>query len=133
MTVVIGHVNGGAQHQSAEWDARDPGVEREDQEGHKNQGNDATDILLPIQHVYGSGQAPHNVQDSREPNDLLGSDAHEEDVANTEDDSNNKCKGEKNQGVRVDSEDFGVVDAGTVGVSRSSWEFSARQQLLLGS
>jgi hypothetical protein len=50
-------------------DLRDEG---EDKEGHENQENDATGILLGVEHIDGGGEAESDVEYAGDPYQLLG-------------------------------------------------------------
>lgn len=131
VAVVVGDVDRGAQHQRAERDAAPPAPEGEHEEDDKDEEDDASDILLPVEHVDGRDQAPDDVEDAREPDDLLRYDADEEDVAGTEDKGDEEAEEEQDQGVCVDGEDGRVVDVCAISTSSrgcSERPWSARDQ-----
>lgn len=88
MTKLVGDVNGSAQHQGAEGNALPPAPEAEHQDNGEDEEDDAADVLLPVQHVDGNDEAPDDVEDAGDPDDLLGKGADAEDIAHAEDDRN---------------------------------------------
>lgn len=117
--MVVGDVDGGPQHEGTEGYAGDPRDEGEDEEDHKDQEHDASGVVLPVEHVDGSSQAPDDVQDASRPDKLLWEGSGEENVAVAEDDGDTEAEDEQQESVGIDADvaAVAIVDSGAVGAS----------------
>lgn len=104
MTVVIGDVDGSFEHQSAKGDAADPGDESDDHENDEDQKDNAAGVVPSFQHVDGGHQAPDDVQDAGEPNDLLREEAYQDKVEEAKDHGDGETKEEDVDGIVVERE-----------------------------
>lgn len=114
VTKVVSDIDRGTQHKGTERDASPPAPEAEHQNDCEDQEDDATNILLPVQHVYGDDEAPDDVQYAGDPDDLLGKGADAKDVAHAEDNGDKEAEEEEDEGIGVDCEDGSIVDTGAI-------------------
>lgn len=82
----LGDVDGCLEHQDAERNARNPGVEAEGREDGENKEDDASRVVAARKHVDGCDEAKNDVEDSRYPDKLLGECACNPHVSKAEDD-----------------------------------------------
>lgn len=61
MAVVVGDTDRSSQHEGAKGYAADPGDECDDHDHDEDQKNDTAGVVLSVQHVDGSSQAPEDI------------------------------------------------------------------------
>lgn len=84
VAVVVGDIDRSLQHEGAERYAADPGDECDNHDDDEDQKDDATGVVLSIQHIDGCSQAPKDIQYSGEPNDLLRKHANQQNIDEAE-------------------------------------------------
>ena len=100
------------QHDHTEWNPRYPTHEADDgkdtEQGEYHRGA----VILLHEIIHGGADAEDDVQNPRDPDELLGEGAGEEEVGVGEDESGEEDEEEEGDGVGVEGEGVGgVVDA----------------------
>ena len=75
MSVRLGHIHGGLKHHDTEWNAGYPTDETDDAENGKESEDDACGVVLLIEIIHCSCNSKDNMEDSSNPNELLGEQA----------------------------------------------------------
>lgn len=109
MAIALGDVNGGLQHQGAEWNAGNPADEGDDHEYGEEEKDNATGPVVPRQHVNGGDEAEDDVEDAGDPNELLGECAGQPDVGIAENNGYAKAEDEEDNGVGGKAEAVGAI------------------------
>lgn len=124
VTIVIGDMNRGLQHEGAEGYPTNPGYEGDNHDDDKDQEDNATSVVLSVQHIYGSSETPDDVQNAGEPNDLLRKEAYEQNIGETEHHGEREADEEEKQRVVVEGERFTRVarDHRPIGTLICDWE-----------
>lgn len=94
MAVLFAHVDAGLEHERREWNSRDPRVKGISSEEAEDEEDNTRRPVLLVQIEDGSTKSPYNVENTRDPDELLGEHACEQDVEKRQDegDNENKCE-----------------------------------------
>ena len=115
MTETAGDVHGLLQHDHREGDARDPGHEADDAEDAEDDKHHGCRVVVFDEVVDGGAEGEDDVQDARDPDELLGEGAGGEEVAPGQDQGDNEHEDEEDEGVGVQGEGVAAVVDATAG------------------
>ena len=103
------------QHHNAKRNPRDPANKAYHAENRKQQEDDRGAVIMPRKVVPGCREAEDDVQDARNPDELLGEVSGEQEVDPGEGEGEHEHEGEEDDGVGVEGEGVGAaVDAAAV-------------------
>lgn len=120
VSVLLAHIHARLEHQRREGDARYPRPEGEDEEdGEDGEHYSRTPVLPPVVE-HGRADGPADIEDARDPDELLREESREPDIRKGEDDGDDEDKHEEHNGVGVEREGVApIVDATAVDISSS--------------
>ena len=118
MTKLLRDVDRGLQHQNAEGDARDPADEADHVEDAEDQEDNASRPVAARKHVKRRDEAEDDVQDTGDPDKLLGEGARCPHVGVGQDRGHTEDEGEQDDGVRVQRELVATAVDGAVLILR---------------
>lgn len=110
MSELFGDVDGRPKHQGGERDAGDPGVETKGQEEAEDEEDDAAGPVALVEHVRSSSKGEDDVQDARNPDEGLGKQTGQPDIAIAEHDCHNENDGEQDQSIVAEREGGASID-----------------------
>lgn len=114
VAILFADIDGRLEHQGGKGDAGDPRVKGKGGEAGKDEEDDAGGPVSLVEVVDGSAKGPADVEDARDPDELLGKGARHPDVGPGEDKGDDEDAGEEDDGVAVEGKVVAglLVDAG---------------------
>lgn len=97
------------QHDHAEWNARDPRDETDDAENREDEEHHGGGIVMPVEVVYGGSDAEHDLQNARDPDELLRERPRGEEVGPREDEGGCEDEDEEEESIGVEREAVWIV------------------------
>ena len=113
--MMLGHIHDGLQHQHTKGDARDPADETNDVEDRKDQEHDGGRVIMTHEIDNGGADTEDDLQDTGDPNELLGERPRKGEVDIAKDEGRAEDKSEQNNGVGRETKFIGAaIDAATI-------------------
>jgi hypothetical protein len=102
MAVLLANINGGSEHESRKGDSRNPGPEAERHEQTKDQEHYSSRPVFAIQVKDGRSNCETHIENTSDPDELLGEESRKPDICEGEDKCDGEDKHEENDGTRVE-------------------------------
>lgn len=110
MAVVLADIDCRLQHEGREWNAFPPCPKTKGHEETKNQKNDSCTPVSSIQIPHSGAESKADIEDSRDPDELLGEKAREPDIGVGEDEGDGEAEGKKNNGSLAKRKSISIVE-----------------------
>lgn len=119
MAILLTDIDGGPEHEGGEGDAADPSPEAESEEDAEDEEDNAGSPVAAIQVEDCGADGPADIEDACHPDELLGEEAREPDIAVSEHDGDNQNEEEEDERSSVEGEVVcPAVDASALDISR---------------
>lgn len=119
MAILLADIDGGPEHEGGEGDAADPGPEAESEKDAEDQEDNTGSPVAAIQVEDSGADSPADVKDACHPDELLGEEAREPDIAVSEHDGDDQNEEEEDERSSIEGEVIcPAIDASALDISR---------------